>query len=230
MPKLRLDFCSYKAARFACRRWHYSRKIPIGKLVKVGVWEGGSFIGAILFGDGLLGPRRTVYGVDKFKVAEIVRIALRQHVWPVSRMISIAIKLLRQRCPGIELIVAFADQGEGHHGGIYQAANFIYSGQSEPGRLFKHKATGRILHNRAVSAIGVRSHFGYRRKVPRTEECEIVGRTRKHRYLLPLTSEIKLSVEKMRRPFPKRAASIYSDAPVVQTGEGGARPTAALQH
>src|SRR6266567_1680464 len=109
-PELRLDFCSYEAARFACRHWHYSKKIPVGKLVKIGVWEGGKFIGAIIFGDGLLGPTGTVYGgIDKFRIAEIVRIALREHVWLVSRMISIAIKLLRKRCPGIELVVAFAD-------------------------------------------------------------------------------------------------------------------------
>src|SRR5436305_573628 len=130
-PTLKLDYCSYEAARFACRRWHYSKKIPVGKLVKVGVWEGRQFIGAIVFGDGLLGPKGTVYGgVDKFKVAEIVRIALREHVWPVSRMISIAIRLLRKQCPGIELVVAFADIGQNHHGGIYQAANFVYAGMS----------------------------------------------------------------------------------------------------
>lgn len=228
-PELRLDFCSHEAAAFACRHWHYSKKIPVGKLVKVGVWEGGEFKGAIVFGDGLLGPTGTVYGgVDKFKVAEIVRIALRKHDHEVSRMISIAVKLLTRRCPGIELVVAFADQGENHHGGIYQASNFIYTGESEPGRLFRHKATGRILHNRAVSANGLRSHFGKVRRVPRHDECEIIGRSKKHRYLLPLTPEMKTIAENLRRPFPKRAGSIDSDAPALQAGEGGARPTAAL--
>src|SRR5215469_12837067 len=106
-PELRLDFCTYQAAQYACRHWHYSRKIPVGKLVKIGVWEDRKFIGAIIFGDGLLGPKCMVYGgVDKFKVAEIVRIALRKHDQPVSRMIAIAIKLLLRRCPGVELIVA----------------------------------------------------------------------------------------------------------------------------
>ena len=228
-PELRLDFCNHEAARMACRRWHYSKKIPVGKLVKIGVWEGGTFIGAIIFGDGLLGPSGTVYGVDKFKVAEIVRIALREHVWPVSRMISFSIKLLRKRCPGIQLIVAFADQGQNHHGGIYQASNFIYAGESEPGRMFRHKVTGRILHNRAVSVNGRRSHFGKMRKVPRHDECEIVGGSRKNRYLLPLTPEMKIVVEKMRKPYPKRAASIVGDAPGDQPGEGGSNPTAAPQ-
>jgi hypothetical protein len=206
--ELRLDFCNHEAAAFACRRWHYSKKIPVGKLVKVGCWESGRFVGAVIFGDGLLGPTGTVYGgIDKFKIAEIVRIALREHEHEVSRMIRIAIKLLHKRCPGIELVVAFADQGEGHHGGIYQASGFIYTGESEPGRLFRHKATGRILHNRAVSANGRRSHFGKIRKVPRHDECEIIGRSKKHRYLLPLTPEMKTMVERMRKPpYPKKCA------------------------
>jgi hypothetical protein len=229
-PELRLDFCSHQCARFACRHWHYSKKIPVGKLVKVGVWEEENFIGAIIFGDGLLGPKSVVYGVvDKFKVAEIVRIALQDHRHPVSRMISIAIKLLRKRCPGIELIVAFADLGENHHGGIYQASNFVYTGTTEIGRLFKHKLTGRILHNRAVSVNGYRSHFGHVRKVPRTDECEIVGSTRKHRYLLPLTPGMKEIALKMRKPYPKRATSDTSDTPGVHPGKGRAARTVALQ-
>src|SRR5215510_7155054 len=129
-PDLKLDYCSHEAAAWACRRWHYSRNIPVGKLVKVGCWENRKFVGAIIFGDGLLGPTNTFMGVSKLKVAEIVRIALREHEHPVSKMISIAIKLLRKRCPGIEIIVAFADQGQNHHGGVYQAANFVYTGMS----------------------------------------------------------------------------------------------------
>ena len=50
-PELHLDFCSYQAAQYACCHWHCSRKIPVGKLVKIGIWEGGKFIGATIFGD-----------------------------------------------------------------------------------------------------------------------------------------------------------------------------------
>jgi len=39
----------------------------------------------------------TFMGIDKLNVAEIVPIALREHVWPASRIISIAIKLLRKK-------------------------------------------------------------------------------------------------------------------------------------
>jgi hypothetical protein len=228
-PELKLDFCSYEAAHLACKRWHYSKNIPVGKSVKIGCWESGRFVGAIVFGDGLLGPTNTFLGIDKFKVAEITRIALSEHVHPVSRMIRIAIKLLRKRCPGLELIVAFADTGQGHHGGIYQASGFTCTGMSVPGRLFKHKLTGRILHNRAVSKTGFRSHFGAIRKGPRTGDCEIIGRTRKHRYLLPLTAQMKPVVERLKKPYPKRVAGETMDTSGSQLEERGETPTATLQ-
>ena len=73
-------------------------------------------------------------------------------------------RLTIERCPGIELIVAFADQGEDHHGGIYQASNFVYTGTSEIVRLFKHKDTETILHNRAVICERLPITFWTRRK------------------------------------------------------------------
>lgn len=47
-----LDWIDYKAARLAVESWHYSRRMPAGKLAKIGVWEDGRFIGAIIFGMG----------------------------------------------------------------------------------------------------------------------------------------------------------------------------------
>ena len=47
---LKLDWCDIKAARFACMNWHYSKSVPVGKLVKVGVWENKKYIGCVLFG------------------------------------------------------------------------------------------------------------------------------------------------------------------------------------
>ena len=49
---LHLDWCSYEAAKYAVEHWHYSHSLPIGKLVKIGVWEDDQFIGAVVFGYG----------------------------------------------------------------------------------------------------------------------------------------------------------------------------------
>ena len=42
---LRLDWCSYEAAKYAVEHWHYSKRMPKSKLAKIGVWEDGEFIG-----------------------------------------------------------------------------------------------------------------------------------------------------------------------------------------
>jgi len=48
-PTLRIDWCSYDAARYAVEHWHYSRSLPCSKTARLGVWEDGKFIGAIVF-------------------------------------------------------------------------------------------------------------------------------------------------------------------------------------
>lgn len=46
---LKLARVSYKAAKYAVEKWHYSRAMPSGKLIKYGVWEDSKFIGVIIF-------------------------------------------------------------------------------------------------------------------------------------------------------------------------------------
>jgi hypothetical protein len=36
---LKVDFCSYEAAKYAVEHWHYSKTMPAGKTVKIGAWE-----------------------------------------------------------------------------------------------------------------------------------------------------------------------------------------------
>ena len=43
--ELKLDWCSYEAAKYACEHWHYSKCMPVGKTVKIGVWENKKYIG-----------------------------------------------------------------------------------------------------------------------------------------------------------------------------------------
>lgn len=38
---LKIDYCDIKAARYACEHFHYSKSVPAGKTVKIGVWEDG---------------------------------------------------------------------------------------------------------------------------------------------------------------------------------------------
>ena len=46
---LKLDYASYEATKYACVNFHYSKTVPAGKLIKIGVWEHGKFIGVVLY-------------------------------------------------------------------------------------------------------------------------------------------------------------------------------------
>jgi len=225
---LKLDWCSYEAAKFAVMHWHYSKAMPVGKMVRIGALENGTFIGCVLFSLGATSSLGNPYRISRTEVCELTRVALDSHISAVSRIVSIAIKFLRQRCPGLRLIVSFADTNQGHIGIIYQAGNWVYTGRSNKEVYFKDKS-GRVWHPRLVTKSGIVKEFsGYHRTVKRGE-CAPVHLEGKHRYLMPLDDAMRSQVEKLRQPYPKRAGSDTVDTSATHAEEGGSIPTPALQ-
>jgi len=95
-PNLRLDWCSFKAAKYAVEHWHYSKVMPAAKLNKIGMWENERFVGAIIFGRGAAPNLLKPYGLKQTEGCELVRIAMRDHYHPVSRCVAIAIRMLKK--------------------------------------------------------------------------------------------------------------------------------------
>lgn len=223
---LKLDWCSDQAARHAVMNWHYSKRMPVGKMVRVGVWEHDKFIGCVLFARGASNKLGDAFGLDQTEVCELVRVALTKHDAPVSRIGAIAMKLLKKHCPSMKLIISYADDREGHHGGIYQAMNWIYVGRTPPGKEWFHQ--GRWKHNREMSA----GAFGNKQKVTNYTDLPKRITPGKHKYIYVLDESLRPAVQSRSVPYPKRprAASVDSDAPCTQHGEGGANPTAALSN
>lgn len=154
--ELKLAWADVKAARFACEKWHYSGRLPSGKLMIVGVWEAGEYVGAVIFGRGANNNIGTRYGLAQDQVCELVRVALRDHFHPVSRIVSIALKMIRSEAPGLRLVVSYADPAQGHYGGIYQAMNWLYAGTSTVQRELVFN--GMPMHKRsAFSKFGTSS-------------------------------------------------------------------------
>lgn len=220
---LKLNWATHEAAKYACENWHYSKCIPKSKLVKIGVWENGQYTGCIIFGLGATPNLSKAYGLTMTECCELCRIALTKHQTPVSRILSIAVKFLKKKCPGLKLIVSFADSDQGHHGGIYQASNWIYSGSV---RLDSWLIKGEKIHPRSVvTKYGSRSLatvLSYDRNAKKVWAI-------KHRYLMPLTDEISKRIVPLRKPYPKRAVSKDNVVSVNHTEEGGVNPTTALQ-
>lgn len=229
-PDLCLDWCKYDAARYAVEHWHYSKRMPAGRLLRIGVWEGGAFRGVILFGRGANRHLVAKFGLPMQQGCELVRIALREHEHAVTRMVAIALKMLKGHAPGLRLVVSYADPQEGHIGAIYQAGNWIYVGAADS---HVYMVNGVPMHGRTLS---VRYGTGGQRLAwlrenidPKAERVIVAG---KHKYVMPLDPEMRRQVVPMAKPYPKRtncAGSIGSDVPAAQAGEGGASPTPALQ-
>lgn len=191
---LQVAFCSLDAAKYACLHWHYARRFPTHKKVAIGVWEGGEFKGAIMFGHGATPHLGDAYGLKMQEVAELTRIALRGHEHPLSQILGRAIALFRKHSPGTRLLVSFADPGQNHHGGIYQATNWLYVGRSTAVRQYYFRGSWR--NDRNVMEY-LKKHPGMRDNLP-TRKVE-----GKHKYLMPLDKRIRKRVEPYAKPYPK---------------------------
>ena len=219
-PKLKLDWCSHKAAKYACEHWHYSKCMPVGKLVKIGVWEDDVFIGVVLFGRGASMYLGRSFNLKQNQICELTRIALKGHISNVTKISSIAISMLKNISSKTELIFSFADSRQKHLGIIYQAGNWIYTGKSPSDK--QYLINGKWTHPRSVGA-----KFGTRK----TEFIEKMGfETRigmpKHRYLYPLNKKIRKQIKLLAKPYPKKInADAHKRDFSDQEDKGGANPT-----
>ena len=186
-----VDWATHAAAKYACENWHYSGCLPVGKLVKVGAWENGSFIGVVLFGRGANRNMVKGYGLTQNQGCELVRIALTKHDSPVSRICAFAMRFLKAQSPDLRLIVSYADPEQGHHGGIYQAGNWIYRGLSASALKIWYK--GKWAHKKTVDDSGINQHNLAKKKV-----------AGKHTYLMPLDEDMRARIMPLSKPYPKR--------------------------
>jgi hypothetical protein len=203
-------------AKLACQKWHYSRTVAAVAIARFGVWERGRFIGVVIFGTGACPRIGGPFGLGSGLICELIRVTLDRHETPVSRIIAIALRLLRRSRPALRLVVSFADQGRGHAGGIYKAGNWIYIGTTK-GDYRLLCPDGVIRHARSANDL-----------YPTTRGFTRIKELPKHKYLYPFDDAIRHAVAPLSKPYP-RVASIDGDAPDnIQSGQGGSNPTATL--
>lgn len=219
-PQLKIDWATHAAAKCACENWHYSRCLPssLQKRVAVGAWEDDQFIGVVVFGHGANPQIGSPYGLTINECVELTRIALKkEHKTPVSRIVRFALKFLNQSQPKIRLIVSYADQAQGHHGGVYQAGNWIYVGSMKGVPSLKYR--GKVWHAKAL-----RTSFPLLKHSDPLVEKIPAGD--KHKYLMPLDEDMRKRILPLSKPYPKRAKDQASANPAEL---GGETPTRTLQ-
>jgi hypothetical protein len=219
-----LKYVNHKACIIACKRWHYSKSIPAGKKVSFGLFENDIFKGVIIYSMGANRYIANAFELKRFEVCELTRIALDNHQTTVSKIISISMKLLKNLCPELKIIVSYADENQNHFGGVYKASNFLYIGKfaNERGILIN----GKLTHRRSINAKYGSSSIEFL-KSNVDKNAKVVKGLYKHKYIYCLNEQLKRIWVKQSLKYPC-VASISSDVSGVQLEEGGAVPTATL--
>lgn len=197
-PGMLVAPCSLDAARYAVERWHYSTSMPAGKLARFGVWEGGRFVGAVVFGRGSTPKIGAFAGLsDQREVCELVRVALDRHAAPTTQAVAAAIRQLRSTSPGLRLVVSYADSEQGHRGVIYQAGNWTYTGAMQSWTLV---VAGKRVHPRTANRRwGTCDPAALRDLDLDAERIELPP---KHRYAYPLDRAMRRTIAALAVPAP----------------------------
>lgn len=214
MSDLRVDWCDFNAAIFAVTHWHYSKSMPSAKRVNIGIWENGAFVGAVVYG---IGANRSIgleFGLNMFSCTELCRVALApDRVTPTTQILAATRKLLKSHSPNLHLIVSYADVDQQHHGGLYQADNWVYLGMTQlNGGSPKFKIHGKVLHGKQIRNLygaGVNVDWLRKHVDPNAERFYTLG---KHKYVYPLDKRMRKQVLPLSQPYPKPDATTEMDS------------------
>ena len=124
---------------------------------------------------------------------------------PLSSFLSATLRVLKRS--GVPAVVTWADPTVGHHGGIYQATNWVYN---EP-RSYNWNSsfiteTGEVLNHREV--FGMFGTSSKKKVLELRPEWTAFLPLPKYRYLMPLKvskQEALIALGGIEKPYPKPA-------------------------
>lgn len=118
-----------------------------------------------------------------------------------------------------DCLLTYADEAQGHNGGIYKATNWEYVGQTNPEPMWIEPQSGRMVHRKAGSHTRTAkemSELGYEHR----------GNFRKHKFRMILRSKDKASeagrvLREYRKVNPAhRTGGVKGRKQMVKTGQG----------
>jgi hypothetical protein len=210
---------------FQCKEWclkkHYAKRLPPIEY-SFGLFDKGKVLqGVLTLGTPVSNTLRNLWN-NEFKLLELNRLVVNEDLG--KNVLSYFVSMVLRTMPKPFVIVSYADTSRNHHGYIYQATNWIYTGLSVPFKDYYVKGMEH-LHNGTIMDMSrgkenrvewLREKFG--------DDLIMVDRPRKHRYFYFIGS--KTECKKMRKmlpykvqPYPKGDNVRYdsSHKPTVQT-------------
>lgn len=183
---------------------HYARRIPAMSF-SFGIYVSGKLVGVCVFGSPANKSSNLIAG---YKGIELVRLFIEDGM--VKNTTSFFLSRCLRMLPKNMMVVSYADPHNNHHGYIYQATNWYYTGQGQRkdgGRdsgvtAFVCNATGKQMHARS---------FGLKYGVCNAENAIKHGYTRvftkpKHKYFYFTGKHKEKAYDKLglkRAPYPK---------------------------
>jgi len=175
---------------------HYAKRIPI-IIHSFGLYDSENLCGVCVFSY----PCRMLMENSKYPILELTRLVINEQIDKnaLSYFVSHSLNLL----PKPLTVVSYADANQGHHGYIYQATNWAYTGLSSSEN--KIYVNGKLTHRRTLNArYGTSSVKELQNKTNVTVE-EQGG---KHRYFYFLGNKyerlsMKSSLKYPVLPYPK---------------------------
>lgn len=144
------------------------------------------------------------------KVLELNRLCCEN----TANLASVLVGRSLRQLPKPSVVVSYADTAQGHVGYIYQATNFIYTGQTDSDR--------KTPRGDRVSGIGHSRHDGRMADGTVDKSLSIVRRLPKHRYVfLCGTSKQRVQIRGALRysiePYPKGESRRYDSSARIET-------------
>jgi len=193
------------------RDFHYSRRMPSNIQHIYGLRKDGG-----LFGDFGELVAAIVFSIPPTRwsepVIELSRLVRAQECdEPLSGLVSRSMNRLKNH--GVDLVVSFADWTQKHHGGIYQACGWNYTGKNGA------RMDGVVVNGNFVPGRSANSKWGTRSPRKLTElgiDAAPHYDEGKHLYWRALNVRGKTKAKRLglsSQPYPKPNAARLSDAP-----------------
>ena len=225
----KIQIATNQMVEFACKNFHYSKSVPCGRKIAYSIFEEKKFIGVIIYSLGANNNLAKSFNMVQGEVVELTRVALTKHKNPVSRYISVTLKLLKKQCKTVKIVVSYADkENQNHNGGIYQAGNWIYLGLSKCSD-FQYFYKGKWTHQRSINSIGESNKQLEKyllKTLPKRKNSD------KHKYIYCLDKELEKRYKRLSIKYPKKenAGLVQEQNSNFPVENGGATPTDSLHN
>lgn len=196
---------------------HYAKRLPMAIEHSYGLYNENKVLqGVCVFGPASPTVPVTIFGeLGKHKVRELTRLVINDDRDKNTGSFFISqcfVKLSKPMC-----LVSFADSGRNHHGYIYQATNWIYTGEGGNRHLYIDK-NGNEFHSLTIYDKMIVSKYNNIKEYMKNNDIKEIEAPPKHRYLYFLgnrkerknmLNDIKLSILSYPKGDNKRYDTSY---------------------